>query len=49
MYYEANITMKSKFDKDDARKKNYKPMLFMKIDGKMLNKIAEVNFNNILI
>lgn len=35
LFYEANVTIKSKLDKDNAMKKNYRPMLFMQIDGKI--------------
>lgn len=38
LFYEANITMKSKCGKGKAKKEDYKPMLFRKIYLKILPK-----------
>ena len=39
-FYEASIILKSKSDKDIARKENYRPLSFTNIDAKILNKIS---------
>ena len=37
-FYEALITLKLKSDKDITRKENYRPIIFMNTDAKILNK-----------
>ena len=38
-HYEATITLRSKPDKDNTKKENYRPISLVNIDAKILNKI----------
>ena len=39
LFYEASIILNLKSDKDTTKKENFRPILLMNIDAKILNKI----------
>jgi hypothetical protein len=45
-FYEANITLISKGDKDTSKKENYMPMSLMNINAKIFNKIMAKKMQN---
>ena len=47
-FYKATITLIPKPDKDNTKKENYRPVLLMNIDAKVLNKILANGIQNIL-
>ena len=47
-FYEANIYLIPKSEKETTRKKNYCPILLMNINAKFLNKILLNQINNML-
>ena len=40
-FYEANITLTTKADKDTTRKENHRPISLINADGKIFNKMLE--------
>jgi hypothetical protein len=46
-FYEANITLIPKPDKDTSKKKNYRPISLINVNAEILNKIMANQTNNI--
>jgi hypothetical protein len=46
-FYEANITLITKLDKDTIKKENYRPILLMNLNEKIPNKYWQPSFSSI--